>query len=101
MLSDLRTLNIDYTEIVPHIFPVFFPSSKVRDRVQNKLLNYGVETGVHYKPNHFLSLYKTASYPFPVAERVYSKLLTLPLHPALSEIQVDKIVDLIEEAVQD
>ena len=56
----------------------------------------GVPTGVHYKPNHLLSLFKT-DYALPVSMQVYEEIMTLPMHPELSLDEVDMICNLIKE----
>ena len=53
--------------------------------------------GVHYKPNHLLSLFHPApgSLPLPVTEQLYGELVTLPMHPGLSAADVEHICDVI------
>lgn len=89
-------IKLDYTNVVPHIFPVFFESSDIRDSVKASLLEAGIETGIHYKPNHTLSFYKDSCSSFPKAEKLYSVMLTLPLHPSLSSKQIDMVINNIE-----
>ena len=64
--------------------------------VKDKLNEVGVPTGVHYKPNHLLTLFKT-DYELPIAMKVYEEIITLPLHPEITEEQVDFITDLIKD----
>ena len=89
-------INLDYTNTVPHIFPVFFKSSDIRDSVKVCLQEAGIETGIHYKPNHTLSFYKDHCSSYPKAEKLYSVMLTLPLHPSLSLKQIDLVINTIE-----
>jgi len=42
----------NYDEIVPHIYPILINGKFDRGYVQNKLLESGIQTGVHYQPNH-------------------------------------------------
>ena len=66
------------------------------------LLKEGIQTGIHYQPNHTLSLYKnTRQDKFEVIDRVYPELLTLPLHVDLSEADVDYISRKINKALSD
>lgn len=81
--------GIDYTEVIPHIFPVRILAGK-RDRIKSALNAVDIPTGIHYKPSHFLSLYKT-DYPLPVTEKIYSEILTLPLHPELELTDINFI----------
>jgi dTDP-4-amino-4,6-dideoxygalactose transaminase len=51
------------------------------------MLEKGIQTGIHYQPNHQLSYYKS-NREFPVTDSVAQRLLTLPLHPDVSEEDV-------------
>lgn len=96
------TINHDYTLVVPHIYVVKIPKLKNRNTLREALLETGVETGVHWKPNHLLSMYKTNNkIPLQETESIYPTLLTLPLHPNMNESEVDlickKLINLIEK----
>jgi len=81
----LRTVD----DVVPHIFPVRIADLPDRDALRAQLREQGIETGVHYRPNHTLSYFsRVGDAPLPVTDRVYPELLTLPLHPDLSEDDV-------------
>jgi len=66
---------------------------RVRDRkiFRKKLLEKGIETGTHYKPIHQMSLYKK-SVKLPLTEKIAKEIVTLPIHPNLTESQIDYIV---------
>ena len=88
---DLLEQDLDF--IVPHIFAVKL-KSRNRKKIRKKMLENGIETGFHYQPNHFLTLYNPdGNYTLPVTEQIFPKLLTLPLHPDLEELDVDYICD--------
>ena len=65
----------------------------VRDRkiFRKKLLEKGIETGTHYKPIHQMSLYKK-SVKLPLTEKIAKEIVTIPIHPNLTESQIDYIV---------
>ncbi|QWD87857.1 DegT/DnrJ/EryC1/StrS family aminotransferase [Polynucleobacter paludilacus] len=86
----------NYDEIVPHIYPILLNGKFDRRAIQEKLLEAGVQTGVHYQPNHTLSYYKS-NYPLPVTELLYPKLLTLPLHPELDDGDIYYVVDQLKK----
>ena len=64
-----------------------------------KILNKNhIETGIHYKPNHLLSIYyNKKKNKLPLTEKIYSEILTLPLHPELKHKDVIKISKIIKE----
>ena len=95
-VSGVSIFEKNYDNIVPHIFPVRILDGK-RDALKNYLGENGIETVVHYLPNHLLEYYRNDSYKLPVTEAIYSELLTLPLHPDVSLEDQDYIIDRISE----
>ena len=75
--------------VVPHIFVIRVDSVK-RDSIREKLSILNIPTGIHYKPNHLLSLYRLNQVDSTLVrtEEIYKRLITLPLHPDLSVEQV-------------
>jgi dTDP-3-amino-3,4,6-trideoxy-alpha-D-glucose transaminase len=75
---------------VYHLFPVL---SAERERFQAHLKASGVETLIHYPvaiPQQ-PALSDLATAPCPIATRVCDEVFSLPLHPALSDAEVDTI----------
>lgn len=90
--SRVQLLPRDYTTVVPHIYVIRLKGVEDRNAVRSQLLDHGVQTGIHYQPNHELSFYKnTEMAPLPVTATVFSELLTLPLHADLEDQDVDEI----------
>lgn len=83
--SFITFLNFEFDHLIPHIFPVRIIQN--RDLVMTSLRESGIECGIHYQPNHLLTYFKTP-YPLPTSELLFSQLLSLPLHPDLSEDDV-------------
>jgi dTDP-4-amino-4,6-dideoxygalactose transaminase len=42
-------------------------------------------------------MYGNATEHFPIAERLFDEMLTLPLHPGLTEEQQDEIVGVVRQ----
>lgn len=97
-MAGIRLLDSDLGAVVPHIQPILVEGRR-RDHVREHLEGQGVATGIHYKPNHLLSLYGGGDIRLPLTESIYDALLTLPLHPELSFADVDRICDLIATAL--
>ena len=88
----IRPLPRDYNIVVPHIYVVRIQGITDRKILQAQLLEQGIQTGIHYQPNHELSFYRdSAALPLPVTDAVFPELLTLPLHPDVSEKDVEFI----------
>ncbi len=66
-----------------------------RDKLQQKLGEYGIETGVNYPlPIHKQPVYQKLGYndSLPVAELASEQVLSLPVHPGVSEEDLKQIV---------
>lgn len=90
----VRLLATNLEEIIPHIMPVRVLDGR-RDALRAYLTELGIETGIHYKPNHLLELFGGSMESLPVTERLYGELLSLPLHPELQEAEVEWVCDRI------
>ncbi len=84
-------------DICPHIQPLRVLNGRMHE-VRQYLLDHDIPVGVHYKPNHLLSYFKSQA-PLPVTEQLYSELMTLPLHPALSDDDITLVCKTIREAL--
>jgi dTDP-4-amino-4,6-dideoxygalactose transaminase len=99
-LKDLRFLQGDPGPIVPHIFPVRVLNGR-RDGLRQFLSDRGIESGIHYKPNHLLSYFAGKTGLLPVTEKLYEELLTLPLHPGLTDADLDHVIASVKEFLSD
>lgn len=81
--------------IIPHILSVRVLDNQ-RDDLKMELEKHKIPTGIHYKPNHLLSYYKS-DYTLSVTERVYEEILTLPLHPEIEISDVEYICEIIND----
>jgi len=94
----IQPLFRDYRSVVPHIYVVQIRDGFDRKILQDKLLANGIQTGIHYQPNHLLSYYSDlSSKPLPTTEYIYPKLLTLPLHVDLTESDVEYVARILTE----
>lgn len=96
-LEGIHLLDIDYKNSVPHIFVVII-KNRSRDKLRKHLLSYGIETGIHWKPNHLLSKFKS-NYKLKNTEEIYKKIITLPCHVDLTSTDQDYIVKKISEFI--
>jgi perosamine synthetase len=72
-----------------------------RDRFQARLGELGIGTAVHYEiPVHKQPLYEGLGYgevSMPVSEHAAEHVLSLPVHPALSDSDLDRIVEAVRK----
>lgn len=64
---------------------------KNRRFFRKKMLENGIETGIHYKPIHKMSFYKNRT-SLPNTEKICEQLVSLPIHPNLTENNLDRII---------
>lgn len=84
-----------------HLLPIVLPPATSRQRIIDRLRKRGVQTTVHYPPVHRLTFYRDL-YPelaLPRTEDFARRELTLPLHPRMSTLDVDKVVDALAAAL--
>jgi dTDP-4-amino-4,6-dideoxygalactose transaminase len=78
-----------------HVFYLLYPEEGLRDAALTTLRARGVAASFHYVPLHSApqgrAIGGTAT-PLPVTDRVAGRLLRLPLHPRLSEDEVDYVI---------
>jgi dTDP-4-amino-4,6-dideoxygalactose transaminase len=84
-------VRMPHDQNVYHIFPVF---CQQRDRLQEYLLQKGVQTQIHYPiPPHQQACYKPwNSVSLPVTERIHHEELSLPMSPAMTEQDAQAVV---------
>jgi dTDP-4-amino-4,6-dideoxygalactose transaminase len=82
-----------WAEPVWHLYVVQNPQ---RDALQKTLGEAGISTLIHYPiPPHLQQAYAQAGYvkvQFPIAERMASQLLSLPIGPQLDGVSVDAVI---------
>lgn len=98
-LHGLRFQHIpDGSESVFHLFVVRHPQ---RNALRAYLRERGIETLIHYpEAVHLQPAFSRPGQPsLPEAERAASEVLSLPLHPCLSESQAGEVAEAVNEFV--
>lgn len=91
--------NRDHTEAV-HVFPVLLPrGGKTREDVMAELAARGIQTSIHYRPVHSLSIYQHLDSRLPVTDNISSSILSLPLYPHLSEEDCGYVVQSLRDVI--
>jgi UDP-2-acetamido-2-deoxy-ribo-hexuluronate aminotransferase len=76
-----------------------------REKVEAAMKARGIPTAVHYPiPLHLQPVFANLNYragDFPASERAGERVLSLPMHPYLSEADQDRVVQALKEAVRD
>ncbi len=74
------------------------PFGMSRDEVSERLAEAGIGTSVHFIPVHHMPYFRSllgaeACGDLPAADRVFPRLLSLPLHPRLTDSDVETVCD--------
>ena len=100
-VDGVKLIPCNYDEVVPHIVVIRVREDK-RDAVKEALNEAGVGTGMHYRPNHLLTLFagnqdnKTLAH----TDQIYKELITVPLHPDLTEEDIHFICGIIKDELK-
>lgn len=74
-----------------------------RKEVFKALQQRNIGVNVHYIPVHTLSYYQELGYQkgsMPKAESLYERIITLPLFPAMTDQDVQDVIDAVQEVIE-
>jgi dTDP-4-amino-4,6-dideoxygalactose transaminase len=85
-----------------HIMPVLLPDGINRHEFMATLRAAGVQSSIHYPPIHQFSdfIAEHADLDLPNTIEIGARQVTLPLHPGMSDSQVEYVVRAIGDAIQ-
>ena len=76
-----------------------------RDAIIERLRQRGVGTSVHFIPLHLHPVYqRVLGYKpgqFPTAEAVFSRACSLPIYPAMTDAEIDHVIDAVRTTLQE
>jgi dTDP-4-amino-4,6-dideoxygalactose transaminase len=72
-------------------YHLFWIRVKDREKVMKKMSEENIETGIHYKPVHLMKFYSNQK-KLPVSEQIFKEIVSIPMHPNLTDEDVDKII---------
>jgi dTDP-4-amino-4,6-dideoxygalactose transaminase len=81
------------------VFHLYVIQVEERDALQAHLARAGVATGIHYPiPIHLQPAYEDLGHrrgDFPVTERLAERILSLPMYPAMTAVEIRRTADAI------
>ena len=87
----------EQTAYSTHIYHLFIIQTARREALQKHLREKSIETNIHYPvPIHLQNAYASHGHKkgdFPVAESLAERVLSLPMYPELTSIQIERIAD--------
>lgn len=73
-----------------------------RKEILRALINKNIGVNVHYIPVYLLPYYQELGYKqglCPKAENLYEQVITLPLFPAMTEDDVNDVIEAVKEVI--
>jgi len=92
-VEQIELLKFDFDEVLPHIFVI---KAQRRDELREYLIANNIECGIHYKPNHLHTKYKS-DFNLVLTEQIYEEILTLPCHFDLTFDEQNTVINKIRE----
>ena len=96
------TIDSEENYHIYHLFPIMLPTGINRDEFIDKLKENNIGTSVHFKPLHKHSHYKKM-FPdnnFPVADRIYKRVVSIPMFPAMTDEDIGYVVHHINRLIR-
>lgn len=104
-VADYYLANIKNQQIVlptnelkeNHVWHLFVIRTANREKLQAFLSENGIQTVIHYPiPTHHQEAYKElANLSLPVSEKLHNEVLSLPISPVMTNVQIEKVVEVI------
>jgi dTDP-4-amino-4,6-dideoxygalactose transaminase len=85
------------------VFPIFVDETAAgisRDAAIEALREANIGTSVHYIPSHLFSAFRDVPHgPLPVTERLWQRMISLPLYTLMTDSDVSDVVDALQRIV--
>jgi dTDP-4-amino-4,6-dideoxygalactose transaminase len=82
-----------------HVFHLFVVRTENREDLQNYLMKNNIQTIIHYPiPPHKQKAFSAwNNLSFPITEKIHNEVLSLPISPVLTEIEVNFIIEILNK----
>ena len=82
----------DFHDITPFLYYIRVPGDK-RDALRVFLTEQGIDTGIHWQPGHWFTLFKDCRRgDLSVTDRVGHEVVSLPLHSKMKTATLDRVI---------
>jgi dTDP-4-amino-4,6-dideoxygalactose transaminase len=82
-----------------HVYHVYAVRTLHRDALVEALQAADIQYGIHYPvPIHLQPAYRDSRYgegDFPIAERIASEVLSLPIYPEMQRSQIERVCEVL------
>lgn len=92
-IPEVTVPKTDFNDITPFLYYIRVPEA-MRDSLRAHLLERGIDTGIHWQPGHWFTLFKECRKgDLSITDRVGKEILSLPLHSMMSRVALDRVTD--------
>ena len=92
-LSEVIVPKTDFVDITPFLYYIRVPGAR-RDDLRAHLKKNGVDTGIHWQPGHWFTLFKDCRRSdLSVSDRVGEEVVSLPLHSMMTNKTLDRVIN--------
>ena len=81
-------------------YHMYWIQTRNRNQFMKKLMENNIETGIHYRPIHTMEFYK-CKLNLPYTEDASENIVSIPIHPNLTDSDVSKIIRLTNKFSQE
>ena len=100
------TLHAQCSGLSTHAYHLYVIRLNAIDRAKvfKALREHGVGVNVHYIPIHLHPYYRkrfgTGPGSYPIAEKVYEEIISLPMFPGMIDKDVEKVIEAVKKVMQ-
>ena len=99
-IARLYSCDLDLEHKMPFsedcCYQLYWIRVKNRDYFMDRMIKAGIEVGLHYKPAHFMSFYRSSE-KLANTDELWRELVSLPMHTNLSNAEVTYIIEKVNE----
>lgn len=88
-----------YDDSKNHVFHLFVIQVQNRTKLQNYLMENGIQTQIHYPipPHKQKALPQFNHLSFPITEKIQDEVLSLPMSPVMTDDEVDFVINVVNQ----
>lgn len=100
-ISGIKTSGVHLPELPEndeeHVWHLFVLRTKDREKIQNNLIDKGIQTLIHYPiPPHKQKAYGEFNHlSLPITEQIHEEVLSLPISPVMSDEEVEYVIQML------
>ncbi|HRA71911.1 MAG TPA: DegT/DnrJ/EryC1/StrS family aminotransferase, partial [Flavobacterium sp.] len=95
----LPTLSLRGTTQSNHVFHLFVIRTENREKLQQYLLENGIQTMIHYPiaPHKQKAFSSWNDLSFPITEKIHNEILSLPISPVMTDDEVGFVISILNK----